>query len=238
MFEGEIRMTRDELAEVEDAVTKLIPPIPTTFNGQSLATAALLTSFTAKLPTMIAGDDGNLRPSVRQGNVEVYAGDPGGILELGIPVCDTDWPWRLNVMQKVPLNMDRNEVTNAFRRALQVAAMNALADTLDAEQAASPWATEAIGDSRIQLAALKQILIQRFGERAVVAVPGDPVANATAEANGSQVIHGGAMSADVWANIRKHNLISSSSQAFPTPKPSPAGKSPEICPLCKQLIRS
>lgn len=238
LFEGQIRMTREELAEVEDAIQQLIPPVPTTFNGRPVDRQVALKTFTAKLPTMIADADGNLRPSVRQGNVEVYAGERGGILELGIPVCDADWPWRLNVLQKVPLNLDRNSVTDGFRRALQVAAMNAMADTLDAEQAATPWASEAIGDSRIQPDALGKIIVKRFGERAVVAVPGDPIANATAEVNGSPVIHGGALSGDAWANVRKHGLIPSTSQAFPTPKPNQTAQPPNICPLCKQSVRS
>ena len=238
LFECEIRMTRDELAEVEEAITQLIPPVRTTFNGQPLVRPAQLKVFITKLPTVIADDEGNLRPSVRQTSVEVYGGDHGGILELGIPVCDADWPCALNVLQKVPVGMERNLVTDAFRRALQVAAVNAMADTLDAEAAATPWASEAIGDSRIQPDALKAIVTQRFGERVVVAVPGDPIANATAEANGSEVLHGGAFSADAWANIRKHQLIPSSSQAFPTPKPSPTAETPRICPLCKQPIVS
>ena len=238
LFECQIRMTRDELAEVEQSITQLIPPVPTIFNGQPLNRPVPLKTFTAKLPTMIADDDGNLRPSVRQASVEVYGGEAGGILELGIPICDADWPWRLNVLQKVPLGMDRASVTDAFRRSLQVAAMNAMADTLNGEQAVTSWASEAMGDSRILPDALKHIVTQRFGERAVVAVPGDPVANATAEANGSPVIHGGALSAGAWANIRKHRLIPSTSQAFPTPAPSAAAEAPTICPLCKQARRA
>jgi hypothetical protein len=247
LFEGEIRMTRDELAEIEQAVAQLIPPVPTTFNGQALARPAALKTFDARLPTILADEEGNLRPTMRQTTVVAYAGETAGgssdsgggaVLELGIPICDADWPWRLNVLQKVPLSMDRTSVTDAFRRALQVAAVNAMADTLTVEQAVSPWASEAMGDSRIQPEPLKRIITQRFGERAVVAVPGDPIANATAEANGACVIHGGALTADVWANVRKHQLIPSTSQAFPTPLPSADATAPRLCPLCKQALRT
>ena len=238
-FDATIRMTRDELAEVSERIMRVIPRVPTTFNGSPLEPPAQLKTFTAKLPTVIADAEGNLRPSVRQTTIQAYASDDGGeILELGIPVCKADWPWRLNVMQKVPLGMDRDSVTDGFRRALQVAAMNAMADTITESDSTQPWASEAIGDSRIAPAALKQVVVKRFGERAVIAVPGEPIANATAEAMGCTVVHGGALSGDAWANIRKHEMIPSTSAAFPTPRPANKGAAPEMCPLCKRPINA
>lgn len=240
-FEGEIRLTRDELAEVSAAMLQLIPPADclTSFNGTSLERPERLAVLTAKLPTEVADADGNLRRSMRVATIEAFVsapGEPGDILEMGIPICQADWPWRLNVQQKVPLGMDRDSVTEAFRRALQVAAVNGLSASIDSEQSAKPWASEAIGDSRVSPDALRNVITARFGDRAVVAVPGDPVANATAEAMGSTVIHGGALSGDAWANVRKHSLLPTTSQAFPTPKPAADGKSIEVCPLCKQPV--
>ena len=237
LFIGQIRMTREELRGIESEALRLIPPVSTTFNGSPLARPTFLKTFEAKLPTEIADVGGNLRRGVRLAQVEAFVADgTGDVLELGIPVCAADWPWRLNVLQKVPLGMERDSVAEAFRRALQVAAVNALADTIDAEHAAAPWASEAIGDSRITPAALRHVVKQRFGDRAVVGVPGDPIANATAEAAGCEVIHGGAFSADAWSNIRKHATVPSTSQAFPTPRPSPQGEPIKVCPLCKQQV--
>jgi hypothetical protein len=236
-FAATIRLTRDDLAEIEADAMKLIPPVPTAFNGIALKIPAILKRFDAKLPTEVQDDDGNLRRTVRMATVEAYPADGvGEILEMGIPVCEADFPWRLNVLQKVPLGMDRDAVTDAFRRALQVAAVNAMAGSIDPEQAAKPWASEAMGDSRIAPDAVRHLVTQRFGERAVVAVPGDPIANANAEATGCQVIHGGALSADAWANVRKHAILPTTSQAFPTPKPV-AVPSQATCPLCKQPLK-
>lgn len=237
LFAGEIRMTRDELQQVASDMLGLIPPVPTTFNGEQIVTPTLVKTFDVKLPTMISDDEGNLRPSVRLTTVSAYAGEVGGILEMGTPVCAAEWPWLLDVHQKVPLGMGRDSVTDAFRRALQVAAVNELGGTLDEQQAATPWVSESIGDGRIKPGALACIVVRRFGERAVVAVPGDPVANATAEAMGSTVIHGGALSAEAWANVRKHALLPTTSQAYPTPKPLMNGETPAMCPLCKQALK-
>jgi hypothetical protein len=241
LFEAEIRLTRAELDEVIADAARLIPPPTTTtiFNGQQVARPNLFQSFEARLPTEVADEEGKLRRSVRATAVEAFESvdGVGEILELGIPVCAADWPWRLNVQQKVPLGLERESVTDAFRRALQLAALNALASSLDSEQSDQSWVSEAIGDARVAPEALRHVVQKRFGERAVVAVPGDPIANATAEAMGSTVVHGGSLSAGAWANLRKHDLLPTASQVFPTPKPSPGAASVKICPLCKQPVK-
>ena len=241
-FEATIRLRRDELAEIEAAAMRLIPPanVVTDYNGQTIARPKPLKVFEAKLPTEFADADGNLKRTTRTTMVEVFAGDDGGeILEMGIPVCAADWPWRLNVHQKIPLGMERDSVTDAFRRALQVAVTNAMHETLTEDQATSTWATEALSDARIIPDAARSLVKQRFGDRAVVAVPGDPMANATAEAMGCAVVHGGSLPADAWANIRKNEIIPSSSAAFPTPTPIPRPTAnSQVCPLCKQSVRS
>lgn len=237
LFSGEIRMTRGELAEVAADARRLIPPINcrTTFNGDDISPPIELAHFDAKLPTVVAGDDGIPRKAHLTTVVQVYPSHEGGeILEMGIPICEANWPWRLNVQQKVPLNMERDSVTEAFRRALQVAAVNAMAETIDPEQAAQPWAAEAIGDARIAPDALKTVIVSRFGDKAVVATPGDPMANASAEAMGCQVLHGGSLSADAWANLRKHQTIPTTAQAYPSPKPKSDAEQIEYCPTCKR----
>ena len=241
LFEAEVRLTRAEQSEIEADAARLISPATTEtlFNGQKIVRPSLLKSFEARLPTEVTDAEGKLCRSVRTSTVEAFESVDGSgeILELGIPVCAADFPWRLSVGQKIPLSLERDTVSDAFRRALQVAALNALADTLDPEQAAQAWASEAMGDVRIAQGALRHVVTARFGERAVIAVPGDPVANATAEALGSTVVHGGALCAAAWANLRKHQLLPTTSQAFPTPKPDASSQRVEICPLCKQPIQ-
>jgi hypothetical protein len=220
-FTCEIRMTRDEMDELIDAAQHLIPPTHTIVNGEVLTTRVPVKQFEVKLPTEISDGEG-LRRTVRLTTVEVYQSSDGQgqILEMGIPVCSADFPWRLNVMQKVPLGMERDSVTESFRKSLQVAAMNAMASSLSSEEACQPWATEAISDARIQRDALDTTIKARFGDRAVVAVPGDPMANSLAEQMGCTVIHGGSLPGAAWANIRKNELLTTTSLAFPSPKPN------------------
>lgn len=236
MFTAEIRMTRDEYEECCDAMRRLIPPVATTFNGEPIDRPDSIARFEAKLPTEIADADGLLRRTVRTATVEVYPIDGDGkgeLLEMGIPIVETDNGYRVNVLQKVPLNFDRDNVTPAFLRAVQAALLNNVAPDLTPEQAAAPWAQEAAGDARATPEAVKTVVAKRFGERAVVAVPGDPMANASAAAAGFTVIAGGALSADAWANVRKHGALLPSSKVFPTPKPEEVAAGREgKCPLC------
>ena len=235
-FVAEIRMTRDELDDVNDQMRRLIPPVNTTYNGKPIATPALLTQFDAKLQTEIAGDDGQLRRTVRTATVEVYEGG-SDICELGIPVVLTDNGYRVNVQQKIPLNMERDNVTPAFLKSLNAALLNALHAELSPEAAAMPWAQEAASDSRATPAAVKSVIAKRFGERAVIATPGDVMANANAEAAGFTVIPGGAMPAGLWANVRKHELLTPAGQAFPTPKPEDlAERAKGKCPVCGKSL--
>jgi hypothetical protein len=117
IFEGRLRMTRDEYAQVCEAVHRLIipPGIEVTFNGVRLAPSKPMHIFETTLGTVIGDAEGNLRPSRRKTAVEIHEGE-GAIYEMGIPVVETDLPVRVNVMQKVPLNTDRDNVTPSFLR--------------------------------------------------------------------------------------------------------------------------
>jgi hypothetical protein len=237
-------MTRDEIADTIDHFDRLIPPegVRTTVNAKEIVRPATIASFQACLQTEVAKDHPELgRQIVRTmlvTRVDAYSAidGEGEVLELGIPVCPIDLPWRLDVQQKVPTSLERDSVTDAFRRSLVVSAANAMAERMTAEDAQSTWATEALSDARIGADACYEIVNRRFGPRTVVATPGDPIANATAEANGCVVVHGGAMPAAAWSNIRKHGTMFPASVAFPTRKPEDRSKQ-EVCPLCKQAVR-
>ena len=221
-FCGQIRMTRDELAEVEAAVERLIPHRPTTFNGRALPTPTMIASVACKLPTELPDADGVLRRAMRETTVCIYPGDGTGaggeVLEMGLPVVECELGgYRVDVMQKIPLNIDRDNVPPSFARALRVIVLNAMAEHLDGEAAAASWVSEAIGDGRVTPAAFTAVTKARFGTRAVVASPSDPIANAQAEAAGYVVVHGGAMSGDAWANARKFAALPSAGAVFPSP---------------------
>jgi len=219
-FHADIRMTRDELDEMCDLVRRVIPPVTTTFNGTEIPRHDSIVRFDAKLPSEVADSDGLIRRTVRTGTVEVYESATGGeLLEMGIPVVELDMPYRVNVLQKIPLNMDRDNVTPGFVKALSVAVLNHVYDRLTSDDAVQPWAQEAASDARATKNAVQSVIRSQFGDHAVAATPNDPIANAQAQASGFAVVPGGALSGGLWANVRKHELLPPSGQVFPTPTP-------------------
>lgn len=237
MFECEMRMTREEMKIVGYDICRLIPPVHTTLNFTDIVPPTLLKKVeNVRLQTECAAPDHVIRRLTRPTTIEIYPADdglPGEILELGIPVVEAPLGFRVNILQKVPLNMDRDNVQPSFVQSVRVAVVNAMYAQLTEEQAAASWVQDACEDSRITAEAFNAIQGKRFGELAVVAVPGDPTANATAEARGFQVVHGGSLGAGAWANARKFNTFQTSSAVFPTPKPEViAAAESQVCPLC------
>lgn len=240
-FTGTIVMNRQEMEEIIDRLRQIIPPVGVQIliNGIQIVRPQVLASHpNVPLPTEIADEEGSLRRRMRQTTVVIYEplpGEPGGIFELGMPVCEAEWPWRVDVMQKVPLNFERDAVTPAFRKALQVAVVNLMSEAIPKDQVNQSWVQEGIGHAMAKPEAVKAVIVKQFGENAVIATPGQPMSNAQAAASGHTVIAGGSLSADVWANVKKHEVLLPASRAFPTAPPTDKSQSP-VCPVCHRRL--
>ncbi len=223
-FVASVRMTRDEHEEILEAAKLLLPPIPLTVNGQSIPMRTPIAEFTTGLPTEISDENGDLRKTRRSTTVRVYDRSvcPDGVTrlyEMGIPVVATDDPWTVEVMQKVPLNSDRDNVTPAYLRELRVAVLNHMKDRLTAEDATSVAVQDALTDPNVDAAAVEKVLALQYGEKRAVYDPTDLEANNRFVASGGTIIHGGAFSKGAWTNIRRANAAAPSGHLMPTPKP-------------------
>jgi hypothetical protein len=107
------------------------------------------------------------------------------------------------VQQKVPLNMERDDVTPAYKRDLRVAVLNEMAHKLEAEDAAKPWVQDALADERVDSDAVRCVVDTQFGENHVTRDPSDLEANNRAVAEGYTVIPSSAFPRATWDNIRK-----------------------------------
>lgn len=230
-FEGILAMTRSELAQMMDAARQLIPPdgVITTLNGEPITQPLLERQLQVALPTETADAEGYLRPTRRKTTVALYrpaAGETAMLHELGIPVVELPGgdAWHVDVRQKVPLNTDRDNVTPAFLRELRVAVLNATADLVRGDASADRWVGDALADSRVSPEAVRRILQERFGEKAVVADPSDREAENIAKAKGYTVIPPRAFNREQWRQIRAADAVRPAGQVTPSPKPfSPDG---------------
>ena len=221
-FQATIRMTREELAAVLAAAKTVIAPIPTTINGEALVVRKPLHVFRECFQTEMADEEGYLRRTYRHTDVRVYErlpGAPSRLYELGIPVVETDDPWDVEIMQKVPLSAERDNVTPGYLRDVRVATLNAMHAHLKPEDAARSAVADAISADAASPEAVKAVLELQYGPKRAIFDPSDPEANRRLVAEGFKLIHGGAYTGEAWQNIRAHGAALPSGQIRPTPKP-------------------
>lgn len=231
-FVAVMKMSADEYAACLAGVRRLIPPqgVTTIFNGEPLPKRNPIDTFTATLPTEVADDDGVLRRTARKTTVTAYEPLPGevpALYELGIPVVETSDRWHVDIGQRVPLNVDRDNVTPAYLAKVRALVLEYMAPLLDAEQANATWVRNAIQEHGNELSdsVVSKILDLRFTEKRVAHDVSDPESNARAVAAGYTVVHGSQMSRAEWDAARRTGTILPAGRVTPSPKPfSPDGR--------------
>lgn len=224
LFEGEIKMTRAEAAEVERRVNTIIAPSDKTlvFNGQEIPHRSSVRSFETTLPTEIADDEGYLRRTRRRTTLSLYTpppGEPAMLYELGLPVVETSDKFSVDIGQKVPISMDRENVTPAYLREVRTAVLNNAHDLIAGDDAAETWVDHALEDPDVSDEAVVQVLTERYGELRVAYDPSDPEANKLAVSEGYTVISGRSFNKQQWSNIRRVGAAQPAGQVTPSPKP-------------------
>jgi len=144
---------------------------------------------------------------------------------MGIPVVQLDTPWSVNVMQRIPLNLDRDNVSPTYARKVHAALLNAMQDGLDGIDPDAPWVREAAGAPEVSPDAFVAVLNARFGENRVMVDPSDREAGHRAVASDHRVVHGNQLNAgerEVLKRLRSEGidpLVPAGQTKFKTPKP-------------------
>ena len=235
-FWAEVQMTAAERKRALADMRNLIPPegVRTIVNGEELVPRLPYKTIEAALPTEVLGPEGVLRTATRTCEVEFHRvqGEVATLYEMGIPVVALggDEPFHINVQQKVPLTMERDNVRPAFLRRVRALVLEHAFQAIEGDDAAAPWVTEAL--PRVPAEAVRHVVQERFGERAVIADPSDREGENIAKAQGYTVVHGGALPKDAWEAIRKAEALKPAGQVTPSPKPfSPDGKPMKLIPI-------
>lgn len=223
-----LRLTRGQLNEVQDAVGRLIPPIPTVFNGKQLEGRVEVGRIEEiKLPTELADEAGILRRWTRSTTITIHKCNPdevGWLYEMGIPVVETGDKWHANIHQKIPLNLERDNVTPSYLKSIRVAVLNEMHARIDQDESTDHWVWEATSDKNCSPEAVERILDLRFTRKRVAYDPFDTEANKRAVSKGFVVVHGASMTKGQWSNAKDNGFIKPAGHVTPTPKPfSPDG---------------
>jgi hypothetical protein len=229
-IDGLVRRAREPIAEVEvllptvlgdssgtlrrtnrKAVVAIYEPIAP---DAAQAAARALEGADASAERQVAGEggddgEGTTAPPARQ----------GWLYELGIPVVETGDRFDVDVRQKVPLNMDRDNVPPAYLRRLRAAVLDATHGLLVGEEPAASWVGVALEDSEVSAEAVEAVVRGRFGDLAVVADPSDPEGTKIAASEGYTVVPGGAFSRGQWKAVRATGVLLPAGQVTPSPRP-------------------
>lgn len=194
------------------------PGLTVSLNGEILRSRQPIKVFTDKLPTEVAGADGILRKTIRQTEIEIYEpleGEIPSLMEMGIPVVETGDKWHYNVKQKVPLNVDRDNVTPAFLRDLRVLVFNQMHEQISSDDTTATWVNVATDDENCSDDAAESFRVKRYGEKSVAFDPTNPEANAEAVAHGYTLIPTRGLSSGQRKNLYDAGTLLTSSKAFP-----------------------
>lgn len=228
-FRGEMPLTKDEYNDMVAKVKLVIPPVQTIFNGVEIPQRKALHSFTANLPTEVADENGVLRTRTRATQVRLYEvlkGQSAMLYEMGMPVVNIDCKWSVDIQQKVPLNIERDNVTPSYLKTVYQAVLDERSDFLNEDDAAEAWVSSALSTPKIKIETVKKIASKRFGEDAVLYDQTDLGANREAVAAGRVVIPRGAVTPEIRKNLVKAG-VQKASKEFGTSSSGPSGMIPD-----------
>lgn len=224
VFQGRIKMTNDEYAQVCDYLRSLLLPegIAVTFNGDVVLPRKPIHSFEASLETQIADSKGVMRPTTRKTVVNLYEPLPGevpSLYEMGLPIVETTDKWHVNVQQKIPLNKDRNNVPPRYLKAVRYSTLNEMHGQLTEEDANTDWVRQASSDPNCSEEAIKKVLNLRFGDKFAAFDPNDKEAGKKWVAEGGTLVYGPMLSPQEWKKAKEAGAIQSAGKLCPSPKP-------------------
>jgi hypothetical protein len=222
IFEGTFRMNQEEFEECCAAMRKLIPPTcKTYFNGELLEWRTPKVIIEAILPTTKADEFGVMKPTKRKTEIRVFDPLPGevpSIYEKGIPVVETDDKWHVDIQQRVPLNMNRDNVTPAFLKEVRTLVVNHMHRFLSKEDANATFVNEALSDPNATEDAVEKALTLKYTEKRAIFDPTDPEANMNLVSQGYTLIHGSQLTKDQWNNVKRYETAKPAGQIAPTKK--------------------
>ena len=231
-----IDCTQERYDQLIDYMRRIIvkPNLSLSVNGEIIQSRQPIAVFSEKLPTEVAGEDGILRRTIRQTEIEIFEPLPSEIpslMEMGIPVVETGDRWHYNVKQKVPLNIDRDNVTPAFLRDLRVHVLNYMHQNITEEDTTSEWVNVATNDEHCSGQAAETFRVKRYGEKSVAFDPTNPEANAEAVAHGFTLIPARGLSSGQRKNLYDAGTLLTSSMAFPLAGKGAYSTDPDASPV-------
>jgi hypothetical protein len=203
-FYMKFELTQKEYDSICRKTRQLIPPkdVVTTFNGQEIAYRAPAFIFDTRLRTPKDGRNEPRKTEVRL--YDVLHGEQPMIYEMGIPVVElSDDKWHINVMQKMPVGRDRDNVNPAYIGDVRVAVFNTFYTKLSPQDASLLSVQAAASHPKSNPEAVKDNLKNRFGEKYAMEDKNDPGSKEEFVSQGGTVIQRNDLSPEMRKRLKK-----------------------------------
>jgi hypothetical protein len=227
VFEGVLVSTTQEFQSALAAIRTVIAPEHVRFriNGEVVEPRKPLVVFECALPTVSEDDEGRLFPTKRKTAVSCYdvrSGEVAWLYEMGIPVVKPgdehdNEPFHVNVHQKVPLNMDRDNVTPAYLKLVRREVLNHMAHLIPEDKINCTGVINGMAGAEPEV--VNAVLDKLVGPDRFIQDPSDPEAENRLKGKGAVQMPGRMFPKDVWATIREVGAAKPAGVISPSPKP-------------------
>lgn len=225
-----VKMTRDEYAECIAYCHNILRPagikfvlnienpseetMPVSFEYRAPAK-----TFKASLKTEIKDEDtGEMKLTLRETDVNLHKKEATNgvafIFELGIPICEIDCDYSIDVQQKVPLSTDRDKVDGKYLKNLYAEVLNQTHEEINEATASNSWVRSAIETGKVTKEAVEDVVQERYGDKVVIANPFDKASIDDAKANGYRLVYSSELSGEELQSIKSHGAIKTSTDLF------------------------
>jgi hypothetical protein len=171
--------------------------------------------FETKLMTELS-IDGDFKRTMKETLVHLHkANDKAYIYEMGIPVCEIDCAYNVDVQQKIPLNTDRDNVDHKFLKTLYAEVLNNTYEEIEKDNSSDNWVRLATQSDRIVVEAVSDIFNKRYGDKAVIANPFDKKSIDSAITSGYRVIYSQELNGEELKRSKEFGVLKTSSEMFP-----------------------
>ena len=177
------RWSKRAVSSVLGTVRGFEPPpgVTVVVNGEPLRSHEEVTRVPARLQTVVVRDEVEQKET-RNTEVVLMRPRPGerpSLFEMGLPVCEVEMPWHVDVQQRIPLPDHRTAIPVGWLRSLKTQILERMADHMSSAQLNADWIPEVIG--QVSDTVQRLYVGNVFGDKVAVLTPGDQMANAMAK---------------------------------------------------------
>lgn len=216
-----VRMSREEFNECKDYCSQILKPADISmyvFFEEGFIKPIYYAphkTFEATLPTEVKEDD-RMKTVRRETTVNIHKPLTNAcfIYEMGIPICEIDCDYSIDIQQKVPMSNDRDKVDGKYLKDIFALVLNNVIDEIERDDISQTWIREAFDSKLVDAETVQEVKDKRFGEKAVIFNPNDPVANDEAISQGYKLIYGSEMGSNEWSRMKEDAQLVSSSKMF------------------------